>query len=395
MGLFQAVSGAIGGTLADQWLDFYTVPEGLPATAAVFPAVRRDQNAGRGANAGASDGIITNGSKIVVPEGYGLVLIEDGAFTGFAAQPGGYVWDSDEAASQSVFSGGGLVDSLIKQSWERFKFGGRPGSQQTAIFVTLKELPNNKFGTQSEIYWDDAFLNTQVGAITRGTYTLKITDPLTFIRNFVAAGVISGKGVFDFTDIDNPAGEQLFNEVVGSLAPAFSMYTNDPAKGNRIARLQQDSVGFAQSLSAAVEENYKWRTDRGLEIVKTAIISIEYDENTRELLKNVQRADALSGSRGNSNLQASVAAGIESAGENAGPGGLIGMGMATGGMGLGGLQQPTQQAPTPAAPAAPAEPAAPSAEDPVAVLKRAKEMLDAGLITQEDYDAAKAKALGL
>ena len=62
------------------------------------------------------------------------------------------------------------------------------------------------------------------------------------------------------------------------------MYTNDPAKGNRIARLQQDSVGFAQSLSAAVEENYKWRTDRGLEIVKTAIISIEYDENTRELL---------------------------------------------------------------------------------------------------------------
>ena len=56
MGLFQAVSGAIGGTLADQWLDFYTVPDGLPATAAVFPAVRRDENAGRGENAGASDG---------------------------------------------------------------------------------------------------------------------------------------------------------------------------------------------------------------------------------------------------------------------------------------------------------------------------------------------------
>lgn len=100
MGLFQAVSGAIGGTLADQWLDFYTVPDGLPATAAVFPAVRRDQNAGRGENAGASDGVITNGSKIVVPEGYGLVLIEDGAFTGFAAQPGGYVWDSDETADR-------------------------------------------------------------------------------------------------------------------------------------------------------------------------------------------------------------------------------------------------------------------------------------------------------
>jgi hypothetical protein len=61
-------------------------------------------------------------------------------------------------------------------------------------------------------------------------------------------------------------------------------------------------------------------------------------------------------------------------------------------MGLGGLQQPTQQ--PAAAPAAPSA-SAPAAEDPVALLKRAKEMLDAGLITQDDYDAVKAKALGL
>ena len=40
-------------------------------------------------------------------------------------------------------------------------------------------------------------------------------------------------------------------------------------------------------------------------------------------------------------------------------------------------------------------PAAPAAEDPVAKLKKAKEMLDLGLITQDDYDALKAKALGL
>ena len=34
-------------------------------------------------------------------------------------------------------------------------------------------------------------------------------------------------------------------------------------------------------------------------------------------------------------------------------------------------------------------------DDPIAKLKKAKEMLDLGLITQADYDAAKAKALGL
>jgi len=401
MGLIQAALGALGGTLADQWKDFYTVPDGLAPTAALFAAVPRGQNAGRGSNTKGSDGVITNGSRIVVPEGYGLVLMEQGAITGFAAEPGAYEWNSDAQDSQSIFAGNGIVSPLITTSWERFKFGGRPGAQQRAYFVTLKELPNNRFGTQSEIYWDDAYMNAQVGAITRGTYTLKIVDPIVFIRAWVPAKYLEPGQVFDFTDIENDAASQLFNEVVGSLAPAFSLYTNDPSKGNRITKIQQDSIGFAQSLSAAVEQNYQW-SGRGLQIVSTAIIAIEYDETTRELLRNVQRADALSGARGNSNLQASVAAGFEAAGENTGAPGLIGLGMAAGSTGLGGLQQPVpgigaQSTPPPApAPAAPA-PAAPAAaeEDPVARLTKLKEMLDADLITQADYDAAKNKVLGL
>ena len=390
MGLIQAAVGSIGGALADQWKDFLTVPDGLPSTAALFAAVPRGTNAGRGSNTRGSSNIITNGSKIVVPEGYGLLLFQDGAITGFASEPGGYEWNSNDLNSQSIFTGGGFVNALVKQSWERFKFGGQPGSQQSAFFVSLKELPDNRFGTQSEIYWDDGFLNTQVGAITRGSYTLKIEDPILFVKNFVPAAYLQPGQIFDFTDIDNAAASQLFNEVVGSLAPAFSLYTNDPAKGNRITKIQQDSVGFAQSLSAVVENAYQWRSDRGLVIAKTAIVSIEYDANTKELLKTVQRADALSGGRGNSNLQASVAAGIQSAGQNAGVGGLMGMGIATGGLGgLAGLQQPVAPAPAPVAAAAPA------ADDPIAKLTKAKQMLDAGLITQADYDAVKAKALGL
>ncbi len=380
MGLIQAAVGAVGGMLADQWKDFYTVPAGLPSTAALFAAVPQGTNAGRGSNTKGSSNIITNGSKIVVPEGYGLLLMQDGAITGFVAEPGGYEWRSDDLNSKSIFAGDGFVSPLITQSWERLKFGGQPGSQQAAFFVSLKELPDNRFGTQSEIYWDDAFLNTQVGAVTRGSYTLKIVDPILFVKNFVPAQYLQSGQVFDFTDMDNAAASQLFNEVVGSLAPAFSLYSNDPAKGNRITKLQQDSIGFAKSLSDAVEQAYQWKSDRGLVIVKTTIVSIEYDANTRELLKTVQRADALAGARGNSNLQASVAQGIQSAGETGGAAGLVGIGMASGMLGgVGNLQQP----------------AAPAADDPVAKLKKAKEMLDLGLITQGDYDALKAKALGL
>ena len=383
MGLIQAVAGAVGGMLADQWKDFYTIPDGLPPTAALFAAVPHGTNAGRGSNTKGSSNIITNGSKIVVPEGYGLLLFQDGKITGLAAEAGGYEWKSDDINSKSIFVGDGLVDSLIKQSWERFKFGGQPGSQQAAFFVSLKELPDNRFGTQSEIYWDDSFLNTQVGAVTRGSYTLKIVDPILFVKNFVPATYLQPGQVFDFTDMDNAAASQLFNEVVGSLAPAFSLYSNDPSKGNRITKLQQDSIGFAKSLSDAVENGYQWKSDRGLVIAKTAIVSIEYDANTRELLKTVQRADALTGSRGNANLQASVAAGMQSAGEHGGAAGLVGVGMASGMMGgMGSLQQPVA-------------PAAPATDDPVTKLKKAKEMLDLGLITQGDFDAVKAKALGL
>ena len=90
MGLVQAVKGAVGGVLADQWKDFYTVPTGLPSTAALFAAVPRGTNAGRGSNTNGSSNIITNGSKIIVPEGYGLLLFQDGAITAFVAEPGGY-----------------------------------------------------------------------------------------------------------------------------------------------------------------------------------------------------------------------------------------------------------------------------------------------------------------
>ncbi len=382
MGLIRAAVGAVGGVLADQWKDFYSVPEGIRPTAALFPAQKFGENADRGSNTSGSTNVITNGSKFVVPEGYGLVLMQDGAFTGFVAEPGAFIWDAEETESKSIFSGGGLVDSLIKSSWERFKLGGRPNTEQRAFYVALKELTNNKFGSASEIYWDDKYMNAQVGATTRGTYTLKITDPLLFIKGFVPVAYLSDSAVFDFTDLNNDAAEQLFNEVVGSLAGAFSAYLNDSGKENRMTKIQQDSVGFAKSLASVVESSHSWKSQRGLEIVSTAIIAIEYDEATKELLKTTQRADALSGSRGNSNMQASVAAGFEAAGSTEGASGILGLGIASGTVGLAGMQQPTN---------------APAGQEVgmVAKLQELKSMLDSELITQADFDAAKAKLLGL
>lgn len=396
MGFIKAFTGALGGTFADQWKDFYVPRADVAGTAALFQAVPQSQNNGRGENYKGNENIISNGSKIVVPEGMALITLQDGQITGLIAEPGGFEFRSNDPASQSMFAGDGIFAQTIKSTWEKVKFGGQPGSQQLAFYVNLKEIPNNRFGTQSEIYWDDAFFGTQVGAITRGTYTLKIVDPLLFVKNFVPAKYLQPNAeVFDFADMDNDAGVQLFNEVVGSLSAAFSNYTNDPTKGNRMSKIQADQIGFAQSLSAAVEDAYRWKTDRGLEIVKTAILAIEYDEDTKELMKDVKKADALAGARGNSFMQQAVARGMQAAGENGGASGMAFMGMgvnAAGGV-MGGMQQPNN--PSTYNPGFGAQAQQQTQEDPTEKLLNAKKLLDAGAITQEDYDKLKAQILGI
>lgn len=388
MGFIKAFTGALSGTFADQWKDFFVPRAGVPATAAIFGTEKKETDNGRGANTKGSENIITNGSKIVVPEGTALITLQDGAITGCITEPGGFIYSSDDQNSKSFLGGDGFFSSTLKTSWERFKFGGIPASEQIAIYVNLKEIPGNKFGTQSEIYWDDAFLGTQVGALARGTYTMKIIDPILFVKSFVPSEYLRpGAEVFDFADMDNPAGEQLFNEVIGSLSAAFSNYSNDPSRGNRMAKIQGDQIGFAQSLSQAVEEGYGWKSGRGLEIVKVAITAIEYDEDTKKLLSDVKKADALSGARGNSFMQQSVARGFQAAGEQGGGSGMafMGMGINSAGGAMGAFQQPVQQ---------PVQPAQ-SQEDPYERLAKLKKLADDGVITQEEFEAEKKKLLGV
>lgn len=393
MGFIKAFTGALGGTFADEWKDFYVPRGNVPATAAIFGAEKKGTDAGRGENTKGSENIITNGSKIVVPEGTALITLQDGAITGCITEPGGFIFQSNDQNSQSFLAGNGIISSTLKTSWERFKFGGIPAAEQIAIYVNLKEIPGNMFGTQSEIYWDDAYMNSQVGAITRGTYSLKIVDPILFVKNFVPADYLRPNApVFDFADMDNVAGTQLFNEVVGSLSAAFSNYTNDPDKGNRITKIQGDQIGFANSLSQAVEEGYRWKSDRGLEIVKVAITAIEYDEDTKRLLSDVKKADALSGARGNSFMQQSVARGFQAAGENNGAAGMAFMGMGINGTAntIGAFNQPAQPIQQ-----QPVQQTQSATEDPYEKLTKLKQLVDANVITQEEFDEAKKKLLGL
>ena len=149
-------------------------------------------------------------------------------------------------------------------------------------------------------------------------------------------------------------------------------------------RLIKRCVERETNSNKVVEDNYRWCATRGLSIVKVALVAIDYDDHSRELITTIQRADALQGARGNANLQASVAAGIEAAGEVGGAAGIVGIGVASNSVGVSNLQQqPTQPSDTPSLDS-----------ELLSRLRTLKGAFEEDLITQQDYDAARAKLLG-
>ena len=396
MGFIKAFAGALGGTFADQWKDFIGPMPGVPATAGVFPAVSQGTNAGRGSNTKGSNAIITNGSKILIPEGTALITMQDGAITGCITETGGFVYSTDDLNSKSIFSGDGFMNSIIKQSWERFKFGGRPGSNQTAVYVNLKEIPNNRFGTQNPIRWMDPFLETKMGAIARGTYTMKIIDPISFVKNYVPASYTqTGGKIFDFADMDNSAGEQLFNEVVSCLGSAFALFSKKQDRPVEIEDFQANQVELGRCLSEAVEKEYQWKSGRGLEIGKVAIMSLDYDEQSIEILNEARENDVelrkrkkmataytdnMSGMMASASGEAMLNASNNANGSMMG---FMGMNMAgQAGANLMGsaanMQQSTQ-----------------TEKDPYEEIAKFKKLLDDGIITPEEFAQKKKELLGL
>ena len=396
MGFIKAFTGAISSTFADQWKDYYMPMSGMPLTAAVFPAVQVSQNNGRGENTKGNANIITNGSKILVPENTALITLQDGQITGVICEAGGYTFTSEDAQSSSIFAGN--FGALFKGAWEKVMFGGMPASQQLAVYVNLKEIPGNRFGTPGKIRFLDAILGAQVSIGARGNFSIKVADPVAFIRS-VGNEYLDGSGkVLDFQDIDDTFVSARLDEFTGSLRSGLIAYTSDTTKQTSIMSLQSDTDNLTKVLAKTVEDEKEWLVRFGLEITKVQFEDVDYDEATAALADRVAEADAFSaGGRGNTFAQMEIAKGIRAAGENGGGANMAFMGMgvnAAGGV-MGGIQQPVNGvSPAQAAINAAGQPAAAPAQGGADKLIEMKKLLDAGVISQEEFDAAKKEFLG-
>lgn len=367
MGFIQAFTGAIGGQFANQWLDYIAPPSTMRDHTLLAKGIAMGTNAGRGENTKGGQNIITNGSKILVPEGTALITVENGSITGVITEPGGYTYTTENVPeAKSLFSGGGIIASTLGASWEQFKFGGMPGNQQFVFYLNLKDIAGLRYGTQNPIRYKDAnYANTMLAVTSNGTYTVKVVDPILLFKNLIPVDIASGQGreQFDLGDGDGGVENSLFAGFIGSLAAALSAFTKG---GKSIDDIQGGTVAFAQAINQAVETNYQWGSRYGLSIVNVQPMGLDWDQPSVDLINKFNTGNLMQGGVGAAYAQTQIAEGVNAAGQNAGAPGLMGMGMGIGMMGgAGGMTapvgaNPVQPAtPTPAPAPAPANPPAP------------------------------------
>ncbi len=111
MTIIQAFTGALGGTFADQWKDIITAGH-FDEHTAVAPGVLKQTNNGRGTNYSGSMGVISNGSKIFVPENTAAFIFSQAGIEDIITQAGGYEYQNGQS---SVFNGDGVKESLVEQ----------------------------------------------------------------------------------------------------------------------------------------------------------------------------------------------------------------------------------------------------------------------------------------
>ncbi|MBR6811106.1 SPFH domain-containing protein [Candidatus Saccharibacteria bacterium] len=370
MGFIRAFAGGLTSSFANQWLEYMVPPANMTDHVAIAKAVP-NKVAGSENNDGEENaGVISDGSKFLVPENTCLVVLENGAITAVIAEPGGYEYHAQNIPeAKSLFAKDGFFASTFGQSWNQFKFGGQPSNQQVAFYVNLRTMGGFPYGTQEPVpYLDANYNNLEMAVTSYGSYGIKIVDPVLFIKNFVPVDVVSGQGRSSFSlDVEDETNtKMLFDGFIGSFSNAMTKFCNG---GKSYIDIKTDQDGFAGALNEVLEEKYQWGSKFGIQVCDVMVASVKRDEKSQADVDRFRTGVMMQGTVGTAYNQTQVAEGINAAGNNGGGAGIMGVGMGAGMMGMGfgtpaGVNpMPQAQPQQPQQPQQPAQPADPNAAD--------------------------------
>ena len=351
MGLIRAGMGALGGTLADQWKEFFYC-DSMGKDVLVTKGQKR--TSGRSSNTKGNDNIISNGSGIAVADGQCMLIVEQGKVVEVCAEPGELTYDT--STEPSIFSGN-LGDS-IKQTFQvvgkRFTYGGDTGKDQRVYYINTKEMGEILYGTATPVPFrvivnEELGYKLSVDIRCNGNFTYRICDPLLFYTN------VCGNVEQDYESAEISG--RLKGELMTALQPALSTLSAKKVQYYEIPAHTQD-------LSDALNEvlSKTWKEKRGIEVFSFNINSLSIPEDQRKKI-NEWEENAMTTNPTTAAARlvgGQVDAMKTAAGNSAGAmTGFMGMGMAMNAGGMGGMnaqnlfamgQQQPQAAPQPAAP---------------------------------------------
>ena len=281
MGLIKAGLGALGGTLADQWKEYFYC-EAMDKDTMVVKG--RKRTGSRSANTKGSDNIISNGSIIAVADGQCMIIVEQGRVVEVCAEPGEFTYDT--STEPSIFCGslGDTIMQTFNTVGKRLSFGGDTAKDQRVYYFNTKELLDNKFGTPNPIPFrvvdSKIGLDVDVSIRCSGVYSYRISDPLLFYTQ------VCGNITQDYTrdELDS----QLKSEFISALQPAFAKLSDMELRPNQI-------VAHNTDLENAMNEalSVKWGQLRGLQVVSIALGSVTLPPEDAEMIKQLQRTAVL------------------------------------------------------------------------------------------------------
>ncbi|WP_138306340.1 MULTISPECIES: SPFH domain-containing protein [unclassified Clostridium] len=316
MGIIKAVTTAVGGALADQWLEAIEPDDMGDKTVFVRGVqVRR----GKGSNTKGSSDIVSDGSVIHVYPNQFMMLVDGGKIVDYTAEEGYY--KVSHSSMPSMFNG--QFGEALKESFNRIRFGGVTPGAQKVYYVNLQEIKGIKFGTRNPVNYFDDFYNAELFLRAHGTYSIKVTDPIKFYAEVIPKNA-------DHVDIDS-INEQYLSEFLEALQTSINQMSAD---GTRISYVTSKSRELGQYMAQTLDE--EWTRMRGMEIQAVGIASITYDEESQSLI-NLRNRGAMMGdpSIREGYVQTTIAEGLKNAGsnDNGAMAGFMGMGM---GMQMGG-----------------------------------------------------------
>ena len=315
MGLIKAVTSSVSSGFGDQFKEFID----CPAVAGNVLIQRGQVNHGDG-NKNPSEGIITKGSQIVVPEGMAMMIVDNGAIADFSAEPGIYTYE--QSSEPTVFDGGffkGIKDT-IKTIGRRITYGGQPAHDQRVYYVNTKVMMGNKFGSpQPKKIADEKYGTLEVTFF--GEYAVRVIDPALLVAEVIGT---------------NPKDTITYDEVVGSQLKAKFVEKVTVAISN-VMRNKKVSFGdmglYGSDISDEMNKclDDSWKKQYGLEITDVAMGDINLTEESMKRVSRIDDAKIFSDPSMQSGLMASASAqAMENAAANEGGSmmGFMGMGMA-------------------------------------------------------------------